>query len=263
VLSESVLYTTAMVGLHQLWYKDFARSSFHFINDSREWLQMDKFGHTLTAYYVGKLGIEALRWAGVKDKRAIWYGGSLGLVFLTSVEVFDGFSAPWGASVGDVAANVTGAALLIGQELFWDEQHIKLKFSFTTSPYAAYRPELLGSNLSERILKDYNAQSYWLSFNGQLLNIEKWPAWLNIAIGYGADGMTGGHYNPDVNEAGMALPNFDRSRQFYFSPDVDLSQIKTSSKVLKFVLNSLNFIKIPAPAIEWNNKGIKLHGIYW
>jgi hypothetical protein len=34
--------TGALVGLNQLWYADYARSDFHFINDNAEWLQMDK-----------------------------------------------------------------------------------------------------------------------------------------------------------------------------------------------------------------------------
>ncbi|HLU85752.1 MAG TPA: hypothetical protein VKZ45_09780, partial [Vicingaceae bacterium] len=65
VVAESVGYTAAMTGLYTLWYKDVSSSSFHFFNDNDEWLQMDKIGHGVTAYYVGFAGYEALKWSGV------------------------------------------------------------------------------------------------------------------------------------------------------------------------------------------------------
>jgi hypothetical protein len=54
--TEAVLYTGAMVGLYSLWYKDVPSSSFHFFNDNNEWLQMDKMGHAMTSYYIGRGG---------------------------------------------------------------------------------------------------------------------------------------------------------------------------------------------------------------
>jgi hypothetical protein len=48
----------ALVGLNQLWYADYARSDFHFINDNAEWLQMDKAGHIYSSYHLGRLGLK-------------------------------------------------------------------------------------------------------------------------------------------------------------------------------------------------------------
>ena len=42
---------------------------------------------------------------------------ALGFVFLTAVEVIDGYSSEWGASIGDVVANASGTALYVSQEL--------------------------------------------------------------------------------------------------------------------------------------------------
>ena len=174
-----------MVGLSTLWYSDYEQTSFHFFNDNDGWLLMDKFGHFTTAYYVGRMGIEALRWTGVPEKKAIWYGGSVGLVFLTSVEILDGISAEWGASPMDLVANTTGAALAIGQELAWKEQRITMKWSYTNSRYAKYSPENLGTSLQEKWLKDYNGQTYWLSANvSSFMPQTKVPKWLNVAVGY-------------------------------------------------------------------------------
>lgn len=247
-----------LVGLSQLWYKEEPMQNFHLFNDNDDWLQMDKAGHTITAYNLGSLGIKALKWTGTKRKKAIWYGGMYGFFYLSSVEVLDGFSKEWGFSVGDMTANALGTGVVIAQELLWDEQRVRMKFSAGFTSYAAYRPEVLGSSAMERLLKDYNGQTYWLSANPAAWMKQKpdwFPGWLSIAAGYGVDGLIGGTENPTVSKAGLPLPHFSRQRQFYLSLDVDLTRIKTRSKVLKTCFELISFIKIPAPAIEVNSAG--------
>lgn len=258
------LYAGSMIGLYSLWYKDFPQSQFHFINDNQEWQQMDKFGHFTTSYYIGKICYGSLRWAGVKNKKAIWYGGLTGLVYLSTVEAMDGFSKQWGASLGDMAANTIGTALFIGQQLAWNEQKIILKYSFHGSTYSNYNPDQLGNTLPERMLKDYNGQTYWLSANISSLGLQhsKCPKWLNIAVGYGADGMVGADFNPKFIN-GIAIPERERLRQFYISPDIDLSRIPTKSKTLKLILNTIGFIKIPMPTLEFNKNGVKFRPLYF
>jgi hypothetical protein len=117
----------------------------------------------------------------------------------------------------------------------------------------------------ERMLKDYNAQTYWLSVNPQSFSSSKkiFPSWLNIAVGYGAKGMTGTYNNPsEVN--GQPIPSFRRTRQFYLSLDLDLSKIKTKSEFLRLFLNVANLIKIPMPTLEYNaENGVVFHAIYF
>jgi hypothetical protein len=259
ISSEAALYGGSLIGLNELWYKDYPRSSFHFFDDSHEWMQMDKIGHATTSYYVGRIGMGFLNWTGVSRKKAIWFGGMLGSVYQTTIEVLDGYSSEWGFSLADFGANTAGSLLCIGQQLAWDDQRIVLKYSFVQSEYAKYRPEILGSSLQENILKDYNGQTYWLSVNPySFMSTEsKFPKWLNIAVGYGANGMTGGDYNPVYrNEHGQHI-YFERYRQFYLSLDVDLTRIKTRSKFLKTVFYSVGFIKIPAPSLEFTKYGVK------
>ena len=265
LITGGVLYTGTMIGLYNLWYKDYPQSSFHFINDNNQWLYMDKIGHVTTSYWIGRIGYEALKWSGVSRKKAIWYGGSLGFVFTTTVEIFDGFSAEWGASPGDLIANTAGAALFIGQQLIWDEQRFLLKFSYTPSEFAQYRPDLLGSNHLQRILKDYNGQTYWLSTNiySFLPGESKFPKWLNVAFGYGASGMLGARSNPDEHN-GHPLPYYDRYSQYYFTLDIDLTRIKTRSETVRLLLNIIGFIKIPFPALEFNSHDkVKFHWLYF
>ena len=85
------------------------------------------------------------------------------------------------------------------------------------------------------------------------------PKWLNVAFGYGAEGMTGAVSNPPYIDADGKPIVFERYRQFYLSLDVDLTRIKTKSKLLKTVFNTIGFIKIPAPSIEFNKFGVSGH----
>lgn len=223
--AELVAYSATMIGLNQLWYANYERDAFQFFDDDAEWNQMDKIGHFGSAYYLGYMQIKILKSCGYTTKKSMLLGGATGFIFLTSVEILDGFSAAWGASPSDVIANSAGYAFLVAQELAWKEQRIMLKFSMTPSPYAKYRPNLLGKNFQEQLLKDYNAQTYWLSLNiGSFMKSHpQFPKWLNVAVGYGADGMI----SAETDKSGNLNQSFSRSRQFYLSLDLDLHRIKT------------------------------------
>jgi uncharacterized protein YfiM (DUF2279 family) len=259
ILTESVMAGGALIGLNQLWYKDYPRSGFHFKNDNNDWKQMDKVGHMMTSYYIGKIGMEVLDWAGVSRKNQLIYGATSGFAFLTAVEVLDGFSDEWGASPGDILANAAGTGLLVGQELLWNEQRITVKYSFHQTEFAKQRPNTLGENYLQQALKDYNGQTYWLSANIWSFNKKSsFPKWLNVALGYGAEGMLYGNSNA-VNPIQQ-----DAYRQFYLSLDLDLTKIKTNSEFLKSVFSVVNFIKIPAPTLEINTKGaLTFHYMYF
>lgn len=262
VITEGFLATATLVGLNQIWYADYPKSSFHFINDNNEWLQMDKMGHVYSSYHLGRFSAEALKWSGASQKKQLLYGATVGFGFLTAVEVMDGFSSEWGFSSGDIIANATGTALYISQDLLWKEQRIQPKFSFHTTQYAKYRPNVLGSALSEQILKDYNGQTYWLSTNlFSFAKESKIPKWLNIAVGYGANGMiTGNGENSYLSN----VPNSVKSRQFYLGLDVDLTKIHTKSHFLKTFFSVFNSLKIPAPTLEYShNEGFKAHLLYF
>ena len=225
---------------------------------------MDKCGHALTTYQTGRLMMNAMEWAGYTTKKQLVIGGLSGFAYMSAIEVMDGYSKGWGFSWGDMSANVLGSGLAIGQKILWKEQRIQLKFSYSPSDYAQYNPSLLGKSLSERILKDYNAQTYWLSINpSSFMKPEtKFPKWLNIAVGYGASGMIGASYNNIiVTDKSGNVVNFNRYRQCYLSLDADLTRIKTKSKVLKAVFSWINIIKIPFPNIEFSEG--KLKGNYF
>ncbi|MFC4722153.1 DUF2279 domain-containing protein [Geojedonia litorea] len=260
VISEAVLGGFTLIGLNQLWYKDYPQSKFHTLNDNDEWYQMDKMGHVFSAYQLSRVGANVLNWSGVRKKDQLLYGATLGYTFLTVVEIFDGYSEEWGFSWGDIIANTAGTGLYVGQELLWNEQRITLKFSFHQTKYALQRPDKLGDGYLEELLKDYNGQTYWLSVNlHSFFKNARLPKWLNVAVGYGVDGLlTGKTENIDQNF------EQNRRRQWYLSLDIDLTKIQTNSRVLRTIFDVFNAIKVPFPAMEFTEKnGIKLHGVWF
>jgi len=256
-------YATSLVVLGNTWYKDQQRVPFHFRNDISGYQQVDKFGHTFGSYFYSSLGYYHLRSRGVSKNESLLYGGSLGFVLQAPIEIMDGFYKGYGFSWSDILANSLGSGLLIGQELLFDEQIVRMKFGYWPSEYASVSNRMYGKTIAHQMLKDYNAQTYWFSVPlGRITGNNKMPSWLCLSFGYGANGMLGESSNLNSFN-GVALPNVERYRQYYLSLDVDWSRIRTRSKLLKSIFVGLNYVKIPLPAIEYSSKrAIRFHWLF-
>lgn len=264
ISSEAVFYVGGVSYLAFSWYKDQEMVPFHFYNDNLGYLQIDKLGHAMTAYKESYYGYYGLRSAGVSKKKALIFGGPLGLFMQTPIEIFDGLFPGWGFSWGDMIANTAGSLLLVGQELAWEDQIIKLKMSYQRSPYAKVAPGLLGYNQLESFVYDYNGHTYWLSTNlNKIVPSRHLPDWLNIAFGYSANGMYG-EFKNYTRYGGKEIPETVRYRQFLFSLDVDWTKIKTKNKILRSIFRNMLVLKLPFPAIEYNpQEGFIAHPIYF
>ena len=177
-----------------------------------------------------------------------------------------------GLELGDFSANIFGSGLFVAQELAWDDQRIRLKFS---SHYRNYgdpeldkrADELFGTSWAERILKDYNAQTYWASVNlRSFFPKSKLPPWLAVAVGYGADGMFGATENIATDDSGSVY--FDRTdikryRQWFLSPDIDFTKIKTNKKGVRILFKVLSAFKLPAPSLEFSNGKFKVNALHF
>jgi hypothetical protein len=100
------------------------------------------------------------------------------------------------------------------------------------------------------MIKDYNGQSYWFSFNisSFLKSNNNFPKWLNADLGIGADGMTGAINNPDsVN--GKPIPQFIRQRKLF----VGIDEAFNKKNELPFPA-WMNMIRIPSPVLQWKTK---------
>ncbi len=262
-------YGGSLIAFNKAWYKNYPRQSFHTFNDIKEWQQVDKVGHAWAAYNTGKVSTAMWRWAGLSQKKSALIGGLSGAAYLTVIEFLDAHSSQWGWSWGDIGANFFGSGLFIGQELLWKEQRIQYKFSFHRKSYpepmlANRANNLYGKTWYERMLKDYNGQTYWLSFNMRsFLPKSKMPRWLNISVGYGAEGMLGGFNNTWIDANGITInrPDIKRYSQWYLAPDIDFTKIRTNKKGVKVLLAFLNAFKFPMPALEFSNGKFRFNAI--
>lgn len=284
----TVAYSGLSVALWKAWYKDYPLSDFHFFDDWKEWNQMDKAGHLFSNWTACNYAFEGAKWTGMSHRSALWTTVGVGLGIMTTVEVMDGFSEQWGFSLADVGFNSLGAGLFATQELLWQEQRIQMKVSGIRPGYPQeplYSTDgtkittldqraagLYGTNFFNVLLKDYNALTVWSTVNiYSFINAKKdtkMPKWLNLAVGYGAGNLYGGTENKWETEDGFVFEldpeRYQRHRQFYLSLDVDWTRIPTKRRWLKLVLKSLNFLKMPAPALEVNTLGkAKFHYLHW
>jgi uncharacterized protein YfiM (DUF2279 family) len=263
VAGTAIVYALTTYFLGKTWYTK--RVPFHSFNDNGEWLQMDKIGHATTSYAISRGEYELFRWSGVNERASVLTGGLIALLYQTTIEVFDGRSEGWGFSKGDMAANITGVALFMGQQYGFGEQKASLRYGWRQSIYPAYRPNLLGHSAGNQMLKDYNGQQYWLSFNvASVLPVgPSFPRWLNLDLGYSASGMTGGHANPPYFDAVGKEVKFRRYRQFYLSPDLDLSRLPgIRGSGAQPLVSAGQFFKIPAPSLEYNPvHGLRVHSL--
>lgn len=274
--ATSVAYSATVVGLDRAWYAGYPRSRFHFFNDWNGWRQMDKMGHAFTAYFESRWVGEMYVWAGVAQRKAAYIGAGAGLLFQTSLEMLDGFSSAWGFSWGDMAFNTLGSGLYLGQQLAWKEQRIRLKMSshrpkYSSSPIqatnssemssAAERAQaLFGTSLPELLFKEYNGQTIWLSANIAAFLPKRpkyFPAWLNIAVGYGIENVLGAERNSWTNANGsiFVAPLPPRMSQCFFSFDIDFERIPTRRRWLRTLFKVINIFKIPFPTLEINSLG--------
>ncbi len=255
-------YAGSMLYLGTAWYAGQDLERFHFFNDWHQWQQMDKVGHMWSTYHCSRGFIDLHKWAGVDKKTALWRGGLYGWLAVSSIEVFDGFGESWGFSWSDIGANSVGAGLAVLNEGLWNEERLQLKMSYLPSSYAGDTAftDLFGSHWSQWPVKDYNGQVHWLSVRvHSFLPAGKfrdhYPRWLNLAIGYGANGLEGGYDDPD-------RAYLEREyRQLYLSLDIDLANIQTRIGWLHTLFQVVNMVRIPLPAIRFDRYGVGMEAV--
>jgi hypothetical protein len=217
----------------------------------------------------------------------MWIAMGVGVGVMSTIEVMDGFSEEWGFSLGDIGFNLAGAGIFAAQEMAWQEQRIQFKVSGIRPGYPQeplYSTDgtlitslderaagLYGTNFFNVLLKDYNALTVWSTVNVHsfLKNKEtRFPKWLNIAFGYGADNLYGGTQNRWETEDGVVFEldpqRYPRHRQYYLSLDIDWTKLPSKRPWVRVLLRGLNFLKMPAPAFELNSLGkARFHYLHW
>lgn len=255
--SISTVWAGSMIGLSQVWYNEVDKTSFHTFDDSKNWLQMDKAGHIYTANKISNLTGDLFIWSGMQNNKAAWTGFGVGLGYQMTLEILDAYSSEWGFSWSDVGANVLGASSYLGQQLGWKEQRFLLKFSAHPTEYAQYRPSVLGNNFTERLLKDYNGQTYWLSTSpGSFAKNSGFPKWLCFSIGYSVDQKLVGDNNSYIDYGDFpptSIKEFQAKRQLLLSLDIDFSKFNIKRPWLKAIVKQFNYLKLPFPTLIFSD----------
>ena len=89
----SLGYAGSMYSLYKTWYKDQASGRFHFFNDLPEWRGMDKLGHFTTSWWISHALNETQKVINLPEKSSIIRSAATSLAFMTTIEIFDGFSS--------------------------------------------------------------------------------------------------------------------------------------------------------------------------
>lgn len=260
--SISLGWTAETVGLYQIWYADYPKTKFHLYDDFHNWLQMDKMGHVYSANKLSLGMSDLFYWSGLSKRKSVLIGSTIGLGLQTTLEILDGRSAEWGFSWSDMGANVLGSSSYVIQEILWGEQRFTFKFSYHQTPYASLRPEVLGATFSERFLKDYNGQTYWLSFSpSTFYKSPKIPTWICLSFGYSVDQKIVG--DKEVYYSSILNQSYYSSREFILSLDIDFSKLPIKRIWLKTLVKQLNHVKVPFPALVFTNTKIRGVGLYF
>jgi hypothetical protein len=243
--------TIAAIHIYQSqgWWKD-NRTSFHFQEDLKYGLNVDKLGHFYGAMTSAWIFKKSFIWANVPDTAALWWGSGAALLFQTYVEVEDGFST-WGFDRVDWASDLAGAAYPVAQHYWPFLRNFNMKFSYHPSSLIN-EPGGVGFRGQKHIMfDDYEGQTIWFSVDVNSLLPRPvdsyWPDWLCLALGYGA--------------RDIATPQ--PYRVYFLALDFDVTRIiPQNTAFLRTLSEALNFIHLPAPAVQIS-PGTIWYGLYF
>lgn len=238
---------------HRAWYADYQRTRFHWKNDWPEWKQQDKFGHTIGAYTLSRLSGSTMQMAGASKKQIAWVSFLTGITVQTELEFLDGITDGWGASASDLAANTVGSTIGTLKSVYPEKfDFLDLKISYHQSPnYLGPRTKNPFAMLIYRTSGDYDGETFWMTFHPKH---EKIPRWLGLGIGHSADGL----------KNALSTPEYPHSRVVVLGLDIDpfYKMRKSKKKWKRFIATAASLVRLPAPAISFNQNKIKGHWLY-
>lgn len=244
IIGMSAIYLTTTISVYtyqrDAWWKDM-RTNFHFMNDWDYALWIDKVGHFYDGILIQHGTSAAFEAANFDIEESMIYGTIGSFLFLTYVEIEDGFGGGWGFSPGDQIANTLGALFPLAQFYYPYLKNFLFRFS--------YYPDKLHTEgfiqgQQHIIFDDYEGQKFWLSFRMKEIlpaNFAKyWPPLLTLSLGTGVKNLDG---------------HGDGRRDFYLALDLDFEEIPLHGRGWQFVKNTLNFLHFPMPGIRVNKDG--------
>ena len=134
------------------------------------------------------------------------------------------------------------------------------------SPYAKYYPAELGKTFLSRMLKDYNGQTYWLSFNIGFFFTRK--NGFSVLAEF-ESGLWSRRYDWCQIQSGFGQrrkpSRISRVTGSFILPRMPiLYRIPSNSSFYNAAAYLTQFSKLPAPALEWSKlKGLRFHPFYY
>lgn len=253
------VYIGTLVALHynqkNAWWKE-QRGNFHFQEDWNSALQVDKFGHAFGGYIMAYASSSSLLASGFSAEDADLYGAIMGAAYQTYVEIEDGFGGQWGFSPSDWYFDVFGAGFFAAQHYIPFLQNITPKWGYFPSEWTS-KPKI---DRPRTFIDDYNSSTFWYSIDVHNMLGDKngnfWPEWLNLGFGYGGDAID---FKKDPN----GPPDQLSVRRYIVGLDYNLLRLLPEGGAFwNWFRQTLNYIKLPAPAMEFSKSGTRFYLLY-
>jgi hypothetical protein len=224
-------------------YFDFWRNSdkvpFYFSNDPPYAMHADKLGHAMYSYVCADVVKLCYVEAGVNRKTAAWLGFGSSVLAQTMVEIGDGFHGHepyYGFSPGDEAGDILGAGFSLMKE--YVPYLNRFDYKVGVWPSQAYH-----QGAFRGLLDDDESQFFWMSMDIHDYLPTPYPAWLNLAIGYGVENLTSSAFLPD--RSGLTPKSL-----VYLGFDLNLRNIPIEGKAWKIIAEILSHYRVPFPALQ-------------
>ena len=237
--------------LQNSWWSE-SQIPFHFDQgaDLKYALNVDKLGHFMGGLQATDIFSSSMQWAGMSQKKALWYGAFFGSSLQLAIEIKDGYAPYWGFSNWDLGMGVAGSVWPVLQHYNNYLEAVKFKFSYYKHSSIYWQLEAeRGNPVSQNSWQDdYPNQTYWAAFDiAHFIELSFWPDWLNIAIGFGLDDTQ--YLNQNDTKTGG-------NNEFYIALDYDIPKMfkKFNTPTAKKIKYWLNYLHLPAPTIRVSPK---------
>ena len=233
------------------WWSE-KQEPFHFDDgaDLTYALNVDKVGHFMGGLEAADVFSSSMKWAGMQEEQALWYGAAFGSGLQLAIEMKDAYAPYWGFSKWDLALGSAGSLFPVAQYYNDDLKAINFKFSYYKHSDIYWELDRQRGKEPNKYAwqDDYPNQTYWLSVDvNHFTETCCWPDWLNLAIGFGLD---------DTQYLNESNTKMGGNNEWYIALDYDIPKMlkKWNSPTGKKVKHWLNYIHLPAPTIRISPK---------
>ena len=233
------------------WWSE-KQEPFHFDDgaDLTYALNVDKVGHFMGGLGASDVFSSSMKWAGMQEEQALWYGAAFGSGLQLAIEMKDAYAPYWGFSKWDLALGSAGSLFPVAQYYNDDLKAINFKFSYYKQSDIYWELDRQRGKEPNKYAwqDDYPNQTYWLSVDvNHFTETCCWPDWLNLAIGFGLD---------DTQYLNESNTKMGGNNEWYIALDYDIPKMlkKWNSPTGKKVKHWLNYVHLPAPTIRISPK---------